>query len=51
VIGVDWENVGYAGSFVLGSLFGAIAAVRLTRSLLEVVIRVRRRVEDPEPPP
>ncbi len=42
---VDWENVGYAGAFVVGALFGAVAAIRLTRSLLDVVLHVRRRAE------
>ena len=49
MVGVDWENVGYAGAFAIGAVFGAVAAIRLTRSLLDVVMHVRRRAER-EPP-
>ena len=46
MLGVDWATVGAAGAFVLGAAFGVIIATRLVRSLLEVVLHARRRIEN-----
>jgi hypothetical protein len=45
VLGIDWTAAGVGGAFVIGAVFGVIVAIRLTRTLLEVVMHVHRRVE------
>jgi hypothetical protein len=39
--GVDWSDVTVGAAFILGTVVGAVATVRLTRYLLEYLRRDR----------
>lgn len=45
MFGVDWENVGYAGTFVVGAVVGIIATLRLARVLAQFFTELRHRDE------
>ena len=45
----DWTNLGIAGAFVVGTIVGAVAAIRLTRIILEHLRDDERRDDGPPP--
>lgn len=48
MLGFDWSNLTVAGAFMLGAVLAAVATLRLTRAILELLgaspPRARRRL-------
>lgn len=40
--GVEWQNLGYAGTFVVGLLAGVIVSIRLAKVIANYLIDLRR---------
>jgi len=48
---IEWDAVTLAGMFVLGSILGAVATLRLARAVLATFERPHRTRDAKEPPP
>ena len=44
--GVDWANLGYAGTFVVGLLAGVIVTIRLAKVIAQYLVDLRRHDGD-----
>jgi preprotein translocase subunit SecD len=46
VLAVDWANLGYAGTFIVGALVGVITTIRLSKVIVEFFRDVRHHVRE-----
>jgi hypothetical protein len=46
VFGVQWQNLGYAGTFVVGLLAGVIVSIRLAKVIAGYLVDLRKRDRD-----
>ena len=45
---IEWDNVNIAGAFVIGSVLGALAAIRIFRVIAGTVRTERRKDDAPD---